>query len=99
LNNWVGLITVCKQFHNLATMLLFQVSADDRRHLCERTKLSSDVGLSAYGSVVYQLKDANIEASGTCDFVCRALRIVYRTGEPPLTDFLCTSCKSFILPT
>jgi len=91
LNNRVCLITVCKQFDNLATLLLFQVSADDRRHLCERTKLSSDVGLSAYGSVVYQLKDANIEASGTCDFVCRALRIVYKTGEPPLTDFTCRS--------
>jgi hypothetical protein len=62
-------------------LLLLQVSADDRRHLCERTKLSSDVGLTAYGSVVYQLKDANMEASGTCDFVCRALRIVYKTGE------------------
>jgi hypothetical protein len=62
-------------------LLLLQVSADDRRHLCERTKLSPDVGLSAYGSVVYQLKDANIEASGTCDFVCRALRIVYKTGK------------------
>lgn len=61
--------------------LVLQVSADDRRHLCERTKLSSDVGLTAYGSVVYQLKDANMEASGTCDFVCRALRIVYKTSE------------------
>ncbi|KDR15664.1 hypothetical protein L798_09741, partial [Zootermopsis nevadensis] len=49
------------------------------RHLCERTKLTSDMGLTACGSVVFQLKDANMEASGTCDFVCRALRIVYKT--------------------
>jgi hypothetical protein len=62
-------------------LYLFQVSADDRRHLCERTKLSTDAGLAVYSSIVYQLKDANMEASGTCDFVCRAFRIVYKTGE------------------
>lgn len=39
------------------------------------------LGLSAYGSVVYQLNHANMESSGLCDFVCRALGIVYRTGE------------------
>ncbi|GLH04874.1 SFRICE_013476 [Gryllus bimaculatus] len=61
-----------------ASSSVSQVSADDRRHLCERTKLSSEpgLGLTAYGSVVYQLKDANMEASGACDFVCRALRIM-----------------------
>lgn len=59
-----------------------QVSADDRKHLCEHTKLNADMslGLSAYGSVVYQLSHANMESSGMCDFVCRALGIVYRTG-------------------
>ena len=61
--------------------LVEQVSSDDRRHLCERTKLSSDVGLTPYGSVVYQLKDANMEASGTCDFVWRAMQVFYKTGE------------------
>ena len=64
-------------------MTLLQVSGDDRRQLCaEHTKLAAEsaTGLTAYGSVMYQLKDANIEASGVCDFVCRALGIVYKTG-------------------
>lgn len=63
-----------------------QVSADDRKHLCEHTKLNTDMtlGLSAYGSVVYQLNHANMESSGLCDFVCRALGIVYRTGTMAL---------------
>lgn len=69
-----------------------QVSGDEARRLCsEHTKLSSStqaeqglplgVSLATYGSVAYQLKDANMEASGTCDFVCRAMRIVNKTGE------------------
>ncbi|XP_039288859.1 nascent polypeptide-associated complex subunit alpha, muscle-specific form-like isoform X2 [Nilaparvata lugens] len=66
-----------------ASSSVSQASADDRRQLCgEHTKLNSDagLGLSAYGSVVYQLNHANMESSGLCDFVCRALHIVYRTG-------------------
>lgn len=62
---------------------MLQVSGDDRRQLCaEHTKLAAEsaTGLTSYGSVMYQLKDANIEASGVCDFVCRALGIVYKTG-------------------
>lgn len=65
-------------------LLLLQMSGDDRRQLCaEHTKLAaeSSTGLTAYGSFVYRIKDANIEASGVCDFVCRALGIVYKTGE------------------
>ncbi|KAK7605515.1 hypothetical protein V9T40_007373 [Parthenolecanium corni] len=58
-----------------------QVSADDRRHLCEHTKLNPEAGLrlTAYGSFVYQLNHANMESSGAWDFVLRALTIVYRT--------------------
>ncbi|RZF32696.1 hypothetical protein LSTR_LSTR004124 [Laodelphax striatellus] len=66
-----------------ASSSVSQASADDRRQLCgEHTKLNSEagLGLSAYGSVVYQLNHANMESSGLCDFVCRALHIVYRTG-------------------
>ncbi|XP_075227819.1 uncharacterized protein LOC142328161 [Lycorma delicatula] len=66
---------------SVSQLVLLQVSADDRRQLCEHTKLNADVsmGLSAYGSVVYQLNHANMESSGLCDFVCRALHIMYRT--------------------
>lgn len=63
-------------------MCCLQVSGDERRHLCEHTKLNSEsTGIAAYGSVVYQLNHANMEASGTCDFVLRGFGIVYRTGE------------------
>lgn len=83
-------------------MALPQVSGDDQRRLCsEHTKLSGTVGgsiagetglplgvsLATYGSVAYQLKDANLEASGTCDFVCRALRIVNKTGRSVFFGF------------
>lgn len=66
-----------------ASSSVSQVSADDRRHLCEHTKLNPEAGagLRIYGSVVYQLKDANMEASGICDFLFRALRIVFKTGK------------------
>ncbi|GLH04875.1 Uncharacterized protein GBIM_10505 [Gryllus bimaculatus] len=82
-----------------ASSSVSQVSADDRRHLCERTKLSSEpgLGLTAYGSVVYQLKDANMEASGACDFVCRALRIVYKTAVVTVVLVCLTSLPLLML--
>ncbi|XP_076057398.1 transmembrane protein 272-like [Oratosquilla oratoria] len=35
--------------------------------------------MSAYGSIVYQMKDANMDASGTCEFVYKALKIISKT--------------------
>ncbi|CAB0032159.1 unnamed protein product [Trichogramma brassicae] len=35
--------------------------------------------VAAYGSLVFQLKVAHLEAEGTCDFVYRALRVVSKT--------------------
>lgn len=65
-----------------------QVSGDEQRRLCgeqakynERCGLGLGVGLTTYGSVAYQLKDANMEASGTMDFVCRAAKIMNRTSK------------------
>ncbi|VVC96914.1 unnamed protein product [Leptidea sinapis] len=62
------------------------VSGDEQRRLCgeqakysDRSGLGLGVGLTTYGSVAYQLKDANMEASGTVDFVCRAAKIMNRT--------------------
>ncbi|XP_065221307.1 uncharacterized protein LOC135846251 isoform X2 [Planococcus citri] len=65
-----------------ASSSVSQVSADDRRHLCEHTKLNpeSGLGLTAYGSFVYQLNHANMESTSTFDFVLKALRIIYRTA-------------------
>jgi hypothetical protein len=64
------------------------VSGDEQRRLCgeqekysERGGLGLSVGLTTYGSVAYQLKDANMEASGTVDFVCRAAKIMNRTSK------------------
>lgn len=68
-------------------MGLPQVSGDEQRRLCSEkyTEPGEGVGLAlsltTYGSVAYQLKDANLEATGTCDFVCKALSIVNKTGK------------------
>ncbi|XP_063381548.1 uncharacterized protein LOC134668034 [Cydia fagiglandana] len=68
-----------------ASSSVSQVSGDEQRRLCgEQAKynersLGLGVGLTTYGSVAYQLKDANMEASGTMDFVCRAAKIMNRT--------------------
>jgi hypothetical protein len=40
-----------------------------------------------YGSIAYQLKDASGEASGTIDFVCKALLIIHKTGETSFAFF------------
>ncbi|KAL1139114.1 hypothetical protein AAG570_009174 [Ranatra chinensis] len=39
----------------------------------------ASMSATAYGSVVYQLNHANIESSSLCDFLSRAVGIVYRT--------------------
>ncbi|XP_075975334.1 uncharacterized protein LOC142976025 [Anticarsia gemmatalis] len=69
-----------------ASSSVSQVSGDEQRRLCgEQAKYSDSrglglgMGLTTYGSVAYQLKDANMEASGTVDFVCRAAKIMNRT--------------------
>ncbi|KAL1506432.1 hypothetical protein ABEB36_005803 [Hypothenemus hampei] len=70
-----------------ASSSVSQVSGDEQRRLCGDQNYSRDTGhglglsltLTTYGSVAYQLKDANLEASGTCDFVFKALRIVNKT--------------------
>lgn len=82
----------------------FQVSGDEQRRLCEQGTGSGGSGsgaqslglglaaLTTYGSVAYQLKDANMEASGTCDFLCRAISIVNRTGESFFFRFNLRKC-------
>ncbi|CAG5054565.1 unnamed protein product [Parnassius apollo] len=68
-----------------ASSSVSQVSGDEQKRLCgEQAKytersLGLGVGLTTYGSVAYQLKDANMEASSTLDFVCRAAKIMNRT--------------------
>ncbi|XP_045133837.1 transmembrane protein 272-like isoform X2 [Portunus trituberculatus] len=55
------------------------VSVDDRRQLFSAGKLNVETGMSAYGSIVYQMKDANMEANSTCEFVYKALKIFSKT--------------------
>ncbi|KAK4882610.1 hypothetical protein RN001_005929 [Aquatica leii] len=69
-----------------ASSSVSQVSGDEQRRLCSEQKygtgeqgLGIGLSLTTYGSVAYQLKDANLEATSTCDFVCKALTIVNRT--------------------
>ncbi|XP_072398898.1 uncharacterized protein [Diabrotica undecimpunctata] len=68
-----------------ASSSVSQVSGDEQRRLCvdhnntETQSINLALSLTTYGSVAYQLKDANLEANGTCDFVCKALNIVNKT--------------------
>lgn len=62
------------------------MSGDEQKRLCSDQnygghKLGIGVSLTTYGSVAYQLKDANLEATSTCDFVCKAMTIVNRTSK------------------
>lgn len=77
----------------------FQISGDESRRLCGTASANSvkkgatssaHMGVAAYGSLVFQLKDANIEANGTCDFVFRALRVVSKT----MVVTICLACLS-----
>ncbi|XP_023310283.1 uncharacterized protein LOC108909572 [Anoplophora glabripennis] len=70
-----------------ASSSVSQVSGDEQRRLCadqkygavDTQRMGLGLSLTTYGSVAYQLKDANLEATGTCDFVCKALSIVNKT--------------------
>ncbi|XP_076675611.1 uncharacterized protein LOC143372881 [Andrena cerasifolii] len=69
-----------------ASSSVSQVSGDESRQLftssANAPKSTIDNGnlrVITYGSVVFQLKDANLEASNTCDFVFRAMRVVTKT--------------------
>lgn len=68
------------------TRSTFQFSGDESRRLfangakvAENTAESRNLGVITYGSVVFQLKDANLEANNICDFVFRGMRVVCRT--------------------
>ncbi|XP_064483240.1 uncharacterized protein LOC135396137 [Ornithodoros turicata] len=50
------------------------ISIDDRRRLY--VKAEEENRYASYGSVSYQLREANEEATGFCDFMSRALTIV-----------------------
>ncbi|XP_017766391.1 PREDICTED: uncharacterized protein LOC108555326 [Eufriesea mexicana] len=63
-----------------------QFSGDESRRLFtsgakvpESTMENRNLGVITYGSVVFQLKDANLEADNICDFVFRGLKVVCRT--------------------
>lgn len=47
--------------------------------MAENTAENRNLGVITYGSVVFQLKDANLEANNICDFVFRGMRVVCRT--------------------
>ncbi|XP_015179531.1 PREDICTED: uncharacterized protein LOC107068043 [Polistes dominula] len=70
-----------------ASSSVSQFSGDESRRLCagiikipvKGTSETANLGVATYGSVVFQLKDAHLEANGTCDFVFRALRVISKT--------------------
>ncbi|XP_034940405.1 serine/arginine repetitive matrix protein 5-like [Chelonus insularis] len=82
-----------------ASSSVSQLSGDESRRLCMRsvnstekgiTSDSGGVGVATYGSLVFQLKDAHREASGTCDFVFRAMGVVSKT----MLVTICLACLS-----
>ncbi|XP_076619351.1 uncharacterized protein LOC143340867 [Colletes latitarsis] len=69
-----------------ASSSVSQFSGDESRRLFnsvakvpQNTLENGNLGVITYGSVVFQLKDANLEANSTCDFVFRALKVVFKT--------------------
>ncbi|XP_042229198.1 mucin-1-like isoform X1 [Homarus americanus] len=56
-----------------------QVSVDDRRQLFSAGKLNVESGMSAYGSIAYQMRDANMDSNNTCEFVYKALKVISKT--------------------
>ncbi|XP_042229199.1 uncharacterized protein LOC121871119 isoform X2 [Homarus americanus] len=55
------------------------VSVDDRRQLFSAGKLNVESGMSAYGSIAYQMRDANMDSNNTCEFVYKALKVISKT--------------------
>ncbi|XP_015609698.2 serine/arginine repetitive matrix protein 2 isoform X2 [Cephus cinctus] len=81
-----------------ASSSVSQFSGDESRRLCggsvslteKGTSGVGPLGVATYGSLAFQLKDAHLEASGTCDFVFRALGVVSKT----LVVTICLGCLS-----
>lgn len=85
---------------DLSCRVRFQLSGDESRRLCtsgakapeKGVAETANLGVATYGSVVFQLKDAHLEANGICDFVFRALRVISKT----MTFTICLTCLSTV---
>ncbi|KAL7287433.1 hypothetical protein TKK_0018542 [Trichogramma kaykai] len=56
-----------------------QQAAGKSQQQQQQQSKNEPTSVAAYGSLVFQLKVAHLEAEGTCDFVYRALRVVSKT--------------------
>ncbi|XP_011645508.1 uncharacterized protein LOC105432403 [Pogonomyrmex barbatus] len=82
------------------SLLEERLSGDESRRLCasgakapeKGVAEAANLGVATYGSVVFQLKDAHLEANGICDFVFRALRVISKT----MTFTICLTCLSTV---
>ncbi|KMR04972.1 hypothetical protein RF55_313 [Lasius niger] len=92
-----GAAWLCKILEEL---LRIRLSGDESRRLCasgakapeKGVAETANLGVATYGSVVFQLKDAHLEANGICDFVFRALRVISKT----MTFTICMTCLSTV---
>ncbi|XP_011300748.1 uncharacterized protein [Fopius arisanus] len=82
-----------------ASSSVSQFSGDESRRLCMRSVVSTEkgacsasLGVATYGSLVFQLKESHREASGTCDFVLKAMRVVSKT----MVVTICLVCLSTV---
>ncbi|XP_076332772.1 transmembrane protein 272-like [Tachypleus tridentatus] len=69
------------------------ISIDDRRRLYLKSVHEESLKYTSYGSISYQLQEANHEATGSVDFICRVLTVICSSAL--LTAFL--ACFS-VLP-
>ncbi|XP_046751903.1 serine/arginine repetitive matrix protein 2-like isoform X2 [Diprion similis] len=85
-----------------ASSSVSQFSGDESRRLCGGVSSITEKGIidpdslavATYGSLAFQLKDAHLEASSTCDFVSRALDVIGKT----LGVTICLACLSAMPP-
>ncbi|XP_020292040.1 peptidyl-prolyl cis-trans isomerase CYP95-like [Pseudomyrmex gracilis] len=83
-----------------ASSSVSQLSGDESRRLFaggakapeKGNTEATNLGVATYGSVVFQLKDAHLEANGICDFVFRALRVISKT----MTFTVCLTCLTTV---
>ena len=74
------MINFCLIYH-----FYLQVAVEENKQLFVS---NAERGISIYGSIAYQMKDANMESNTTCEFVYKALKIFSKTSKFLSIDFL-----------
>ncbi|XP_076330451.1 uncharacterized protein LOC143236065 isoform X2 [Tachypleus tridentatus] len=62
------------------------IPVDDTRQLYQKSENPGFLKYTSCGSIIYQLREANEEATGLVDFTCRALNVIGSSGIQYLHD-------------